>query len=555
MTMSITAARVTSTSHPRVLADQVSRTVRGRTLVDGVSLSVEAGEMVALIGGSGAGKTSLLETLIGLHAPSSGSVTVDGVDVARDRREVDVGLVPQDDIIHVDLPLRATLRYAARLRLPRTVSNTELDQVVDRVLSDLELADRADVVVRNLSGGQRKRASIAVELLTRPAVLALDEPTSGLDPATSREVLAVLRRIADAGTTVLLTTHAPDDVLSCDRVVVLAPGGRLAFDGAPEAAAPWFGVPDLGGVYAAVAAGVVDLEVDLEPEPSVAPVRDVAGLAPVRPGTTMPTMPARPTWLRQLVTLVHRGADLMVRNRLTAAILVGSPVLVIAMLATLFRRGTVVTDPVAGVQLAYWIAFAGFFFGLTYGLLQIVTETAVLRRELSWGMSLTAYVTSKLVVLLPLLVAVDISLFAVLRLLDRLPAADAGTWGQLGGVFLLDATAGLALGLLASALVTSPAQATLALPMLCFPQVLFSGAMVPVATMTGAGDAISRAMSDRWGFEAVARLLELDASDPGVRAWSGAITGGIGAHVAILVAMTVGATVATMAVLSRRTRV
>jgi hypothetical protein len=266
-------------------------------------------------------------------------------------------------------------------------------------------------------------------------------------------------------------------------------------------------------------------------------------------------MPARPTWLRQLVTLVHRGADLMVRNRLTAAILVGSPVLVIAMLATLFRRGTVVTDPVAGVQLAYWIAFAGFFFGLTYGLLQIVTETAVLRRELSWGMSLTAYVTSKLVVLLPLLVAVDISLFAVLRLLDRLPAADAGTWGQLGGVFLLDATAGLALGLLASALVTSPAQATLALPMLCFPQVLFSGAMVPVATITGAGDAISRAMSDRWGFEAVARLLELDASDPGVRAWSGAITGGIGAHVAILVAMTVGATVATMAVLSRRTRV
>jgi ABC-type multidrug transport system ATPase subunit len=555
MTMSITAARVTSTSHPRVLADQVSRTVRGRTLVDGVSLSVHAGERVALSGGSGAGKTSLLETLIGLHAPSSGSVTVDGVDVARDRREVDVGLVPQDDIIHVDLPLRVTLRYAARLRLPRTVSNTELDQVVDRVLSDLELADRADVVVRNLSGGQRKRASIAVELLTRPAVLALDEPTSGLDPATSREVLAVLRRIADAGTTVLLTTHAPDDVLSCDRVVVLAPGGRLAFDGAPEAAAPWFGVPDLGGVYAAVAAGVVDLEVDLEPEPSVAPVRDVAGLAPVRPGTTMPTMPARPTWLRQLVTLVHRGADLMVRNRLTAAILVGSPVLVIAMLATLFRRGTVVTDPVAGVQLAYWIAFAGFFFGLTYGLLQIVTETAVLRRELSWGMSLTAYVTSKLVVLLPLLVAVDISLFAVLRLLDRLPAADAGTWGQLGGVFLLDATAGLALGLLASALVTSPAQATLALPMLCFPQVLFSGAMVPVATMTGAGDAISRAMSDRWGFEAVARLLELDASGPGVRAWSGAITGGIGAHVAILVAMTVGATVATMAVLSRRTRV
>jgi ABC-type multidrug transport system ATPase subunit len=542
----------TALRRPRVQATDVSRTTRGRTLVDQVSLTVEAGEMVALIGGSGAGKTSLLETLVGLHAPTSGSVTVDGVDVARDRRGVDVGLVPQDDIIHLDLPLRSTLRYAARLRLPRSVSVAELDQVVDRVLADLDLTGRADVVVRNLSGGQRKRASIAVELLTRPAVLALDEPTSGLDPATSREVLAVLRRIADAGTTVLLTTHAPDDVLRCDRVVVLAPGGRLAFDGAPETAAPWFGVADIGGVYAAVAAGAVDVSPEPEPSPSLAPVRPVDGPAPAHP---RPTLPARPTWPRQLVTLVHRGADLMLRNQLTAAILVGSPVLVIAMLATLFRRGTVVTDPVAGVQLAYWIAYAGFFFGLTYGLLQIVTETAVLRRELSWGMSLTAYVTSKLVVLLPLLVAVDVSLFTVLRLLDRLPAADAGTWGKLAGVFLLDATAGLALGLLASALVTSPAQATLALPMLCFPQVLFSGAMVPVATMTGAGDAISRAMSDRWGFEAVARLLELDAGDPGVRAWSGAITGGIGAHVAILVAMTVGATVATMAVLSRRTRV
>ena len=536
----------TALRHPRVRATEVSRTTRGgRTLVDRVSLSVHAGEMVALIGGSGAGKTSLLETLIGVHAPSTGSVTVDGVDVARGRRGADVGLVPQDDIIHLDLPLRSTLQYAARLRLPRSVTDAERDQVVDRVLADLELTERADVVVRNLSGGQRKRASIAVELLTRPAVLALDEPTSGLDPATSREVLAVLRRLADTGTTVLLTTHAPDDVLRCDRVVVLAPGGRLAFDGAPEAAAPWFGVPDLGGVYAAVAAGVVEPS----PEPSVPPAE---GPAPLR--APLP-VPARATWPRQLVTLVHRGADLMVRNRLTAAILVGSPVLVIAMLATLFQRGTVVSDPVAGVQLAYWIAFAGFFFGLTYGLLQIVTETAVLRRELSWGTSLTAYVTSKLVVLLPLLVAVDVSLFSVLRLLDRLPAADAGTWGKLAGVFLLDATAGLALGLLASALVTSPAQATLALPMLCFPQVLFSGAMVPVATMTAAGDAISRAMSDRYGFEGITRLLELDANDAGVRGWSGALTGGIGGHVAVLVAMTVGATVATMAVLRRRTRV
>jgi ABC-type multidrug transport system ATPase subunit len=537
-----------TTSPPRVQAVDVSRTVHGRTLVDRVSLTVGAGEMVALIGGSGAGKTSLLETLVGLHAPTSGSVLVDGVDVAQERREVDVGLVPQDDIIHIDLPLRTTLRYAARLRLPGTVSPVELDRIVDRVLADLELADRADVVVRNLSGGQRKRASIAVELLTRPAVLALDEPTSGLDPATSREVLGVLRRLADAGTTVLLTTHAPDDVLRCDRVVVLAPGGRVAFDGAPEAAPGWFGVPDLGAVYTAVAAGNTGPAVveTADAAPSVAAPRGPAAVP------TRTSLPVGPSWWRQHVTLVRRAADLMARNRLTAAILIGSPVLVIAMLATLFRPGTVTADPMAGVQLAYWIAFAGFFFGLTYGLLQIVTETAVLRREQSWGLSLTAYVASKVVVLLPLLLAVDISLFTVLRMLDRLPAADTGTWTRLGILFLLDATAGLALGLLASASVSTAAQATLALPMLCFPQVLFSGAMVPVATMTGTGDAISGAMSNRWAFEAIARSLGLDGSDARVSAWAGALSGGVGGHAAILTAMTAAATVASVAVLSRR---
>ena len=545
----LAADPTTTASRPRVWADDVSRTVRGRTLVDRVSLAIGTGEVVALIGGSGTGKTSLLETLVGVHAPTSGSVLVDGVNVARDPLGIDVGLVPQDDIIHLDLPLRSTVRYAARLRLPGSISKAELDRIVDGVLSDLELADRGDVVVRHLSGGQRKRASIAVELLTRPAVLALDEPTSGLDPATSQEVLDVLRRIADAGTTVLLTTHSPDDVLRCDRVVVLAPGGRVAFDGAPEAAPPWFGVPDIAAIYAVLATGATAVGIAEPPPDAAPPVRSQPGPGPV---PARPTLPARPSWRRQHLTLVRRAADLMVRNRLTAAILVGSPVLVIAMLATLFRPGTVTADPLAGLQLAYWIAFAGFFFGLTYGLLQIVTESAVLRRELSWGLSLTAYVASKLVVLLPLLLAVDVSLFTVLRLLDRLPAAGSATWMCLGSVFLVDATAGLALGLLASALVSTAAQATLALPMLCFPQVLFSGAMVPVATMTGPGSAISSAMSNRWSFEAVARSLGLDASDARVTAWAGALSGGVSGHAAVLTVMTASATIATVAVLSRQ---
>ena len=526
----------------RLQAIGLTRVVRGRVLVDHVTLSMAPGEVVAIIGSSGSGKTSLLEGLVGLHPPTSGSVRVHGVELQGAYRQAHVGLVPQDDIVHADLTVRSMLRHAARLRL-RDATTGEVTDVVERVLADLDMSDRGDVRVRHLSGGQRKRASIGVELLSRPPVLALDEPTSGLDPAAARDLLGVLRRLARSGTTIVLTTHAVDDVVRSDRVLVVAPGGRLAYDGGWEGSLAHFGVTDLVDVSAAAAHVPV----------GGWPVEPAVPVEPARPSGSAYATPATPAgWARQLVTLVRRASELMISNPLTAAILIGSPVLVIAMLATLFRPGTIGTDPVQAVQLAYWIAFAGFFFGLTYGLLQIVTELQVLRRESSWGLSMSAYVTSKVVVLLPILVGVDVALFAVLRALDRLPAADPATWARLVGVFLLDATAGLALGLLASASVSNAAQATLALPMLCFPQVLFSGAVVPVVAMTGVGGGISAAMSNRWSFEAIARVVDLGDDDMIRRQFGNALDGVIGTHVGVLALVTVGATVATTLVLRGR---
>ena len=153
-----------------------------------------------------------------------------------------VGYVPQDDIIHLEMPLRRTLRYAARLRLPAGTSAAEADRIVEETMRDLDLADRADVPVRALSGGQRKRASIAVELLTRPRLFFLDEPTSGLDPSTAADVMRLLRRLSRRGVTVVLTTHEPAAIDQCDRVVFLARDGHLAFTGSPAEARRYFGV-------------------------------------------------------------------------------------------------------------------------------------------------------------------------------------------------------------------------------------------------------------------------------------------------------------------------
>jgi len=181
------------------------------TLTD-VSLAIGSGELVAIIGASGSGKTTLLDTMCGLRPPAAGTVSLTSRSV---------GYVPQDDIIHLALPLARTLRYAAALRgVPRAA--------VDVVLRTLELAGRSLVPVGELSGGERKRASIASELLAEPTLFFLDEPTSGLDPARGAELMRALRALAGAGTTVVLTTHTPADAERCDKVAVLAPGGRLA---------------------------------------------------------------------------------------------------------------------------------------------------------------------------------------------------------------------------------------------------------------------------------------------------------------------------------------
>ena len=229
MSVEVTASGQPLIEQPLIDLRDVSQQVRtGELILRGISLSIGRGELVAIIGGSGTGKTTLLDTMCGLRPPAAG-------EVRRDGEQGRHGYVPQDDIIHLTLPLRRTLRYTAGLRLPAATTPGQAEHAVTDVLKALELTDRADVPVGSLSGGQRKRASIAAELLTRPGVFFLDEPTSGLDPARGAELMRTLRQLADEGTTVVLTTHNPLDAERCDKVAVLADHGYLAFFGSPGA--------------------------------------------------------------------------------------------------------------------------------------------------------------------------------------------------------------------------------------------------------------------------------------------------------------------------------
>ncbi|MFI1689575.1 ATP-binding cassette domain-containing protein [Streptomyces sp. NPDC020794] len=498
---SSTEASATSVNGLHIQVRSMGQRIRGAgNVLHDVSLDVAPGRLTVIAGSSGAGKTILLQTLAGLRAPTEGTVLHDGAQPGPPGPEF--GFVPQEDIIHRELPLRRTLVYAAGLRMPPGTTPESVGAGVDRVLEALGLSSRASTPVRALSGGERKRASIAAELLTRPRVLFLDEPTSGLDPVTGAALLRTLRALAEDGTTVVLTTHTLADLLRGDQVVFLSPDGEVAYAGEPGALCGAFGVGTVEEVYEAVARGV---RVERAASPEVVPGAD----------TPSPRMPVRRVGaVRQWSLLTRRGTALLLHNRLSVAVLAGSPVMIVAMFAVLFRAGAfdrAAPDPGSTAMIIFWIAFGAFFFGLTYGLLQICTELPVLRREWLAGLRIGPYVASKLTTMLPVLAVADVLLLVVLRALDRLPAAGWGTYGSLFVSSVLASAAALALGLLASAAVTEPAQATLMLPLLCFPQVLFSGAFVPVPRMTGAGEAISWAMTNRWAFEALGSGIGLES--------------------------------------------
>ena len=494
----------------------------GNRLLDDVSVEIRAGELVALVGPSGAGKTTLLETLAGLRRPTTGAV--------HHGSGARVAFVPQDDIVHAELSVESTVRYAARLRLPPGLAGVEVDAAVQRTLNMLGLEERRALPVASLSGGQRKRVSIATELVVEPGVCFLDEPTSGLDPLAAASLMDALRVLADAGTAVVLTTHNLADLQAADRVLVVETGGRVVFDGDPQDAP----LPHAGGTVRRSAA------------PEIAPRRAAPG--------------AERTlgWFDQLVVLARRNIELMARNRMNLAIMAGSPVLIVAMFAVLFRSGTFGSDGASTVGVAFWMAFAGFFFGLTFGLLQICTEIAVVRRERFVAIDIGPYLTAKLVVLLPFLLFVNGLLAGTLLALDRLEVTGGADVASLLLVLLVDSFAGLTLGLLASAAVSNTAQAALALPMLCFPAVLFSGGVLPVSSMAPVGRAIAAVTSDRWAFDAVGRALSLDryaTGDPtaAIDAQGAAFSGSITVPVLLMLGLGVLFVAAAAVVLARRT--
>src|SRR6476659_5671188 len=233
-----------------------SLTVRlpsGQLLVDSVEFSLDARTMLGIVGPSGAGKSTLVKALAGLVVATEGDVLYDHASryASYEALRRRIGYVPQDDIVHTELTVRRALEYAADLRFPPDVDRAERLRRVDEVMAELDLTHRESVRIASLSGGQRKRVNVALELLTKPSLLFLDESTSGLDPGLDMSVMEMMADLANDGRTVIVVTHSVANLDICDRLLVLVPGGKIAYFGPPAEGLKHFGQPGWAQVFRA----------------------------------------------------------------------------------------------------------------------------------------------------------------------------------------------------------------------------------------------------------------------------------------------------------------
>jgi ABC-type multidrug transport system ATPase subunit len=393
------------------VTDLVVLTKNGRRLLDRVGFNLRERNLLAVVGPSGAGKSTLLGALTGFRPANTGTVDYAGRDLYHDYAELRqrIGLVPQDDILHPQLTVRTALRYAAQLRFPAEASAAERERRIDEVLAQLGLDGTvAEQRISTLSGGQRKRTSLALELLTRPPLLFLDEPTTGLDPGHRKEVMHRLRDLADEGRTVITVTHDENSLDVCDRLLVLAKRGRLAYFGPPSEALRYFGQKDFPDMFLALDRDEqTDWSARFAGSPEAARYLAVTG-PPQQPPAQLPT--ARPrqrsSW-SQFCILCRRNLSVIGADRQYLAFMLAMP-LVLSVFAQILpgeaglswiRKTASPTSPGAPQQLLLVLIVSAAFAGFAGAFRELVKERAVYRRERAFGLSRGAYLGSKLVVL------------------------------------------------------------------------------------------------------------------------------------------------------------
>ncbi|MFI9330046.1 FHA domain-containing protein [Kitasatospora sp. NPDC052868] len=496
-----------------------------KVLLNDVSFGVPEKSLVAVIGPSGSGKSTLLRALTGYRPADRGDVLYDGRNLYKQFAELRsrIGLVPQSEILHKELTVRTGLKYAARLRFPGDTEPREREARIDEVLYELRLDKRADNRITALSGGQQKRVSVALELLTKPSLIFLDEPTSGLDPGMDREVMQMLRGLADDGRTILVVTHSVAELALCDRLLVMAPGGSVAYFGPPDEALHFFGYDTWADVFQAfenypdhdwagryrgsVHYQQYSADVDAGAVQSAQIVQEA-----IRP-------PKPQSWGSQLWTLIRRYLSVLASDRGFLALSVLLPAVIGAVSVLIPNELGLAPNPKTQFHLnsgaatiMLILAIGACFSGSANSVRELIKERAIYERERATGLSRSAYMMSKIIVLGFFSVIQGAIISAVGFLPRKLPEhgliiKDLPVIEMTIGMILLSFAA-MMFGLMISALVKTAEKTMPLLVMFAIVQVVFTGCLFQIFGKPGLEQA-AWLMPARWGTGIVATTLDL----------------------------------------------
>lgn len=478
-----------------LVARGIKRIVKNREtgkplpLLDDVNLVIRPREFVCLLGPSGSGKSTLLSALSGRALPDGGAVLLNGKDLYANFEALkqDIAVVPQKDVLHESLAVGQALWYTAKLRLPPDTSPAEIETSLREMLETVGLTPRRATVIRHLSGGQVKRASLANEILCKPSLLFLDEVTSGLDEQTDREVMNLFRSLADAGKTVVCITHSLANVeRTCHLVVILTPGGKLAFVGKPAEALQYFSIDRLGDVYDRLAEQSAEHWQELfrksplwkryvvDRLPPESEIKPLGGAAPPPAGAR------RRMLLRQTVLLTRRYAAIWQGDYPSLLAMAGQAIVVAVLLGLLFGDLGTVKDTFEharrSVNLMFLLAVSSFWFGCNNAAKEIVKERTIYTRERDFNLLVGSYYASKLLLLTVVSWLQTVLLFVIVRAWCSPPGSFASELMML----LALALAGVTLGLAISTFAATEEMAITLIPMAVIPQIILSGAISPL---------------------------------------------------------------------------
>ncbi|MFD7923212.1 FHA domain-containing protein [Streptomyces sp. NPDC059740] len=498
----------------------------GKQILKDVSFGVPEKSLVAVIGPSGSGKSTLLKALTGYRPADQGQVLYDDRDLYKQFAELRqrIGLVPQDDILHKELTVQKALKYAAKLRFPGDTAEAERNARIDEVLRELKLDIHRDKKVTALSGGQRKRVSVALELLTKPSLIFLDEPTSGLDPGMDRDVMQLLRGLADDGRTVLVVTHSVAELALCDKLLVMAPGGGMAYFGPPEEALNFFQYESWADVFSAFEnyrdydwmgrwRGSSHYQL-------YAADADAAMPHPVHEHPGMPAAPARihksQSWGSQLWTLIRRYLSVIASDRgfiglmvLLPAILGGVSVVIPAKFGLGPPELPARYNSSAGM-ITMILVVGMCFSGAANSVRELIKERVIYERERAVGLSRSAYLMSKVIVL-GLTTAIQAVIICAIGLSARKLPAEGVIGSPAVEICLAIVAIGftsMMFGLVISALVKTAEKTMPLLVMFAIVQLVFTGTLFQIFDKPGL-EQVAWLMPSRWAVGAAGATLDL----------------------------------------------